>query len=98
MSTVVDIGTLIARSPDTCSGRPHIAGTGMAVMRIAGWYKLGSSPEEIARKTDLSLAQIHAALAYYHANQVSIDADLNDEASEYDRLAGEQRLNRQQER
>jgi len=95
MAAVTDIGTMIAVSPDVRGGRPHIAGTGMTVMRIAGWHQLGCSPEEIARKTGLSLAQIHAALAYYHANQEEIDADLADEAAEYDRLAREQRLKQQ---
>ena len=61
-------------------------------MRIAGWYNLGCTPEEIARKIGLSLAQIHAALAYYHANREVIDADLADEAAEYDRLAEQHRL------
>ena len=38
---------------------------------------MGLIPEEIARKFGhLSLAQVHAALAYYHANQGEIDADL----------------------
>jgi uncharacterized protein (DUF433 family) len=65
-------------------------------MRIAGWHKLGCTPEDISRKTGLSLAQIHAALAYYHANQEAIDADLEAEAAEYDRLAKEHRRKRQQ--
>lgn len=92
MAAVTDIGTLITQTPGVRGGRPHVAGTGMTVMRIAGWHKLGYSPEEIARKIRLSLAQIHAALAYYHANQEAIDADLDHEAAEYDRLAQEHYL------
>jgi uncharacterized protein (DUF433 family) len=95
MAIVTDIGTLITQSPDMCSGRPRVAGTGVTVMRVAGWHKLGCEPEEIARKTGLSLAQIHAALAYYHANQAAVDTDLDHEASEYDRLQGEHRLKQQ---
>ena len=95
MAAVTDIGTLITQSPDMCSGRPRVAGTGVTVMRVAGWHKLGCEPEEIARKTGLSLAQIHAALAYYHANRVAVDADLDHEASEYNRLQGEHRLKKQ---
>ena len=91
MASAIDIGTLITNSPEVCSGRPRVAGTGVTVMRIAGWHRLGCSPEEIARKTGLTLAQIHAALAYYHANQEGIDSDLDHEASEYDRLAVEHR-------
>jgi hypothetical protein len=44
---------------------------------------MGLIPEEIVRKLGhLSLAQVHAALAYYHANQSEIDADLEAETRE----------------
>lgn len=85
MATVTDIGTLIVRNPEIRGGRPRIAGTGVTVSRITGWYKLGLSPEEIAdRLGHLSLAQVHAALAYYHANRDEIEADLaaEEEAAE----------------
>jgi uncharacterized protein (DUF433 family) len=88
---VVDIGSMIVSSPEFRGGRPHVAGTGITVMRIAGWHKLGNTPEDIARKIDLSLAQIHAALAYYHSNQEVIDAELDEEAALYDRLTKRQR-------
>jgi len=48
MST--DIGSMIVSSPEIRHGRPCIAGTGITVHRIALWYKLGHSPEEIARR------------------------------------------------
>lgn len=77
MSTTTDIGTLITRSPHIRGGRPHIASTGVTVRRIATWYKLGLSPEEIADEVPhLTLAQVYAALAYYHANRDEIEADL----------------------
>jgi len=77
MALVVDIGTLIERSPEIRKGRPCIAGTGVTVRTIAGWNNLGLTPEEIAAKTEhLTLAQIHAALAYYHSNREEIDADI----------------------
>jgi uncharacterized protein (DUF433 family) len=77
MPPVIDIGTLIERSPEIRKGRPCIAGTGVTVRRIAGWHNFGLAPEEIAAKIEhLTLAQIHAALAYYHANQEEIDADI----------------------
>lgn len=82
MGTVVDIGSLIARSPEVRAGRPRIAGTGVTVRRVARWYKLGLSPEEIANRTGhLTLAQVHAALAYYHLNRDEIEADLATEDS-----------------
>ena len=88
MATVMDIGTFIAETAGVCGGRPRIAGTGVSIRRIAGWYKMGRSPEEIADQYGhLNLAQVHAALAYYHANQDEIDAELAEEEAEYDRLA-----------
>ena len=88
MPTVTDIGTLITQTPGICGGRPRIAGTGVSIRRIAGWYKLGRTPEEIAEEYgNLSLSQVFAALAHYHANREVIDAELADEEAEYNRLA-----------
>ena len=82
MVSSVEIGTLLDRDPAIRAGRPKIAGTGVTVMRVAGWHKMGLTPEEIAAQYGhLSLAQVHAALAYYHANPKEIEADLaNEEA------------------
>ena len=88
MSTATDIGTLISCSPNLGSGRPLIAGTGTSVRRVVVLYKQGASAEEIARRmSHLSLAQVYAALAYYHANRDEIEADLAGEDAEYWRLA-----------
>ena len=88
----VVIVSLIVRTPDVRGGRPRIAGTGVTVRRIAGWYKLGLSPEEIADEfCHLSLAAVHAALAYYHANREEIEADLAAEEAEADRLEAQAR-------
>jgi len=81
MATDVHLGSLIESSPDIRKGRPCIAGTGVTVRRVAQWYRLGHGPEDIAdRIGHLSMAQIYAALAYYHANQEAIEADLEEEA------------------
>jgi uncharacterized protein (DUF433 family) len=88
MPALTDIGTLIAQSPGVCGGRPRIAGTGVSVRRIAGWYKQGLTPEEIADQYGhLTLLQVFAALTYYYANRDEIDAELAEEEAEYDRLA-----------
>ena len=81
----VDIGKLIVSSPRIRRGRPRIAGTGVTVNRVIGWYKLGLTPEEISdRIGHLDLAQVHAALAYYHANRELVEADLADEEADDD--------------
>jgi uncharacterized protein (DUF433 family) len=87
MPTVIDIGTFVTRSPK--SGSPVIiAGTKTSVSRIVVLYKQGAGAEEIARRlSHLSLAQVYAALAYYHANRDEIEADLAAEDAEYWRLA-----------
>jgi uncharacterized protein (DUF433 family) len=78
----VEIGSLIDRDPAVRAGRPKISGTGVTVMRVAAWYKMGLTPEEIAAQYGhLSVAQVHAALAYYHANTEEIEEDLAQEAS-----------------
>ena len=48
----------------------------------------GWSPEEIHfQHPELSLAQIHAALAYYYENQSSLDRAIRRDLEETDRLA-----------
>jgi uncharacterized protein (DUF433 family) len=87
-TAIVDIGALIVRTPDVRGKRPRIAGTGVTVQRIVGWYKLGLSPEEIAEEFGhLTLAQVHAALAYYHANREEIESAIATDKAEADGLA-----------
>ncbi len=87
-----DIGSLIVESADIRGGRPRIAGTGVTVQRVVTWYKLGLSPEEIAARIGhLSLAQVYAALTYYHANRESIEKALAADESDADRIEREQR-------
>src|SRR5690348_2984993 len=78
MAASVDIGTLIERRSAFKGGDAYVAGTGVRVKQIVVYYKLGFSPEQIADKYGhVNLAQVHAALAYYHANQDEIEAALS---------------------
>lgn len=87
MATANDIGTFIVRTPEIRGGRPRIAGTGVTVRRVVGWYKLGLSPEDIAdRIGHLSLAQVYTALSYYHANREEIEGDIAADEVETERL------------
>jgi uncharacterized protein (DUF433 family) len=82
MSLTVEIGTLVDRDPNIRGGRPKIAGTGLTISRIVSWYKLGMTPEEISHEyAHLTLAQVHAALAYYHLNRDDIETDIAQEES-----------------
>jgi uncharacterized protein (DUF433 family) len=89
MSPVADLSKFIVVTPGYVGGRPRIAGTSVSIRRIVIWYKLGYSPEEIAREIGLSLAQVYAALTYYHANQQAIEAELAAEEAETERLEQE---------
>ena len=80
-----EIGAQIARDPVLRGGRPILAGTGVSVRTIAIDSNRGLSPEEIAaERPHLSLAQIYAALAFYHANKQEIDADIAAEEQAYE--------------
>ncbi|MEI8372082.1 MAG: DUF433 domain-containing protein [Planctomycetota bacterium] len=97
MPTLTDIGTLLTQSAGICGGHVRIASTGISVLRIAGWYKLGWSPEEISRRIGhISLAQVHAALTYYHANKEAMEAEMAAEDALYDQLEREHSVSRVQ--
>jgi uncharacterized protein (DUF433 family) len=90
MPTLIDIGTLITRSPDVCGDRPRIAGSRITVQFIVIELKAGVTPQEIIEdKPYLTLAGIHAALAYYYANQEMMDAEIAGYFEECDRLEAE---------
>jgi uncharacterized protein (DUF433 family) len=69
-------------TPGTCGGRPRIAGHRITVQNIAIWHeRMGMSADEIATEYELSLGEVHAALAFYHDNREEIDAAIRaDEA------------------
>ncbi len=83
----LEIGTLIVRTSGIKGATPHIAGTGITVRTLVRCYKLGMSLEEIATEyPQLGLAQVYAALAYYHAHRDEMEADMAAEEAESDRV------------
>lgn len=89
-SAVCEKGSLIARTKGIKGGTPHIAGTGVTVRSIARWHQLGMSPEEIASEyPSLTVAHVHSALDYYHANRHDMDAEMAIEKAESDRIERE---------
>jgi uncharacterized protein (DUF433 family) len=86
-ATTINIGTFISRTPGIHGGVPHISGKGVTVRRIVHWYKRGFVAEEISdRIGNVTLAEVYAALAYYHANAAEIEADIAHQAAEAQRL------------
>ena len=69
----------IVATPDTLGGKARISGRRISVEDIAIWHvKLGKSVDEISADYDLSLAEVHAALAYYYDHQAEIDRDITE--------------------
>ena len=64
--------------PGICGGKPHVAGHRVKVQHVAMWHeRQGKSPDEIlAEHPGLTLADVHAALAYYYDHRQQIDADI----------------------
>ena len=70
----------IVHTPGVVGRRPRIAGRGIAVQNIAVWHTaLGLSVAEIAQY-GLTLADVHAALAYYD-HQAELDAQIADDVA-----------------
>ncbi len=76
METVHSIN-LISSNPKVRGGRPCVAGTGLRVTDIvmASLFH-NQTPDEIAVGYGVSLAQVHAALAYYYEHKAQIDEDI----------------------
>jgi uncharacterized protein (DUF433 family) len=68
----------IDATPGTCGGRPRIAGHRIRVMDVVVLHEqLGLTPDEIVSTyPSLTLADVHAALAYYFDHQEEIQRDL----------------------
>jgi uncharacterized protein (DUF433 family) len=72
--TVKTIDQHIEISPGVAGGKPHVAGRRITVQNIVIWHeRLGINADEIATEHDLSLAEIHASLAYYFDHRQEID-------------------------
>jgi uncharacterized protein (DUF433 family) len=75
----MDIGgkQYITKTPGVCGGKACIAGHRIRVMDVVIQYeRRGLSPEEIVYQyPSITLADVHAALAYYFDHRAEIEAD-----------------------
>jgi uncharacterized protein (DUF433 family) len=66
-------------SPETAGGQPHIEGRRIKVRDIAFQHEyLGRGADEITAELDLTLAEVHAALAYYYDHRDEIERTIAD--------------------
>jgi uncharacterized protein (DUF433 family) len=70
----------IVSTPGTCGGRPRIAGSRIRVQDIVVWHEVhGLSPDEIVSQfPGLTLADVYAALTYYHDHREEIRQYMRD--------------------
>jgi uncharacterized protein (DUF433 family) len=68
-------------NPNRCGGKPCVAGTRIRVWDIHIWHHLrGKAPEEIVTEfPQLSLADVHAALAYYFDHREEIERQVKED-------------------
>lgn len=69
----------ITKTPGVCGGRACIAGHRIRVMDVVVWHeKRGYSPDEVvAMFPGITLADVHAALAYYIDHREEIDDEFH---------------------
>ncbi len=81
----------ITKTPGVCGAKACIAGHRIRVMDIVVWHeKRGYTPDEIVEMfPGTTLADIHAALAYYFDNQAEIEADFLAESETAESLRGQ---------
>jgi uncharacterized protein (DUF433 family) len=77
MTTLTISKEHIAKTPGVCGGKACIAGHRIRVMDIvASYVQRGMKPSEILDEyPGLTIADVHAALAYYHDHRDEVDAD-----------------------
>lgn len=69
----------ITITPNILGGKPRITGHRISVENIAIWHEqMGQSAEQIAADYNLSIADVYAALAYYHDHREAIDKAIKD--------------------
>ena len=69
---------MIVKTPGTCGGRARIAGTRIKVEHVYNWVeRQGMTPTQVVKEyPHLTMAQVHAALAYYWSHQEEIQGDI----------------------
>jgi uncharacterized protein (DUF433 family) len=76
---IVGEGAHIVSTPGVCGGKPRLAGHRITVQNVAIWHeRLGRSADEIANDSNLSLAEVHAALAYYFDHRDEIEKSIRE--------------------
>lgn len=81
MSIVPTITEHIEITPGVCGGKPRIAGHRIRVEDVVIWHeRMGMCPEEIVfHYPSITLADVYAALAYYHDHREEIRQQIRED-------------------
>jgi uncharacterized protein (DUF433 family) len=82
-SKPVELGSArqyIVATPGIAGGKPRIDGHRITVQNVVEWHEhSGWCPDEIAEGYSLTLAEVHAALAYYFDHREEIDRAIRED-------------------
>ena len=78
----------IVSTPGTCGGKPRIAGSRIQVKHLVVMHeRQRMSPDEIvAELPHLTLADVYAAMAYYHDHRETINAEIAADRKWYEEM------------
>ena len=87
----------IVKTAGVCGGQARVAGTCIKVKHVYIWIeRMAMTPAEVvAAYPHLTLAQVHAALAYYRQHPVEIQQDIENEetlVAELQAMAGPSKI------
>ena len=91
MMTLSVISQHIEITPGICGGKPRIAGHRIKVQDIVIWHeRMSLSPDEIVyHYPTISLADVYAALAYYHDHREEIRQQIEEGEAFVQQLQGD---------
>src|SRR4051812_19276067 len=80
-TAVPSLDDYIVQTAGVCSGQPRIADTRIKVKHVYTWVeRMGMTPAQVvAEYPQLTMAQVHAVLAYYWSHQEEIHRDIESE-------------------
>jgi uncharacterized protein (DUF433 family) len=88
--TTATVYSHITKDPEVCGGKACIDRTRIRVLDLVCLVRQGLSAQEmLGAYSSLNLAQVYAALSYYHENPQEIDADLERDREAADRIEAE---------
>jgi uncharacterized protein (DUF433 family) len=80
----------ITKTPGVCGGRACIAGHRVRVLDIVAWHEhQGMTPDDIVSHVpSLTLADVHAALAYYFDHMAETQEEMRSERELVEKFRG----------